>query len=86
MKSKVTTTTEEYNDDGSLKSRIIEVREEEDSGYIYPQRHNYNWWDTAPPWQPYYSSTGDPLPPSHYQFTCNGGGDGQRATTGGQGG
>lgn len=37
MKRKVTTTTEEYDKDGNITSKITEITEEEDEGYIYPQ-------------------------------------------------
>ena len=41
MKRTTTTTTEEYDKDGVLKTRITETTEEEDSGYIYPQYPYY---------------------------------------------
>ena len=49
MKRTTTTTTEEYDKDGVLKTRITETTEEEDSGYIYPQYPHYPYypvWDT----------------------------------------
>ena len=37
MKRKVITTTEEYDADGKLKTRIVEEVEESDNYPIYPQ-------------------------------------------------
>lgn len=50
MKRKTTTTTEEFNKDGKLISRVTEVTEEEDNGYIYPQQpyhYEHRWEPTA---------------------------------------
>ena len=63
MKRKVTTITEEYDNEGKLKTKITETTEEEDTGYIYPQIPTYPYT----PWT--YPTIGDPVYKT--EITCS---------------
>lgn len=47
MKRKITTETEIFDNDGKLVARTTETVEENDGGYIHPQRQNYINFSTA---------------------------------------